>query len=47
VRSARRGRESVWQLHPGALDEARRVLTRISADWDTALGRLKEFTERE
>ena len=45
VRSARRGRESVWQLHQQRLKEARHYLDLISKQWDTALGRLRKFVE--
>ena|SRR6266851_6122613 len=45
VRSARRGRESVWQLHQQRLKEARHYLDLISKQWDDALGRLREFVE--
>lgn len=45
VRSERRGRESVWQLTPKRLDEARRYLDLISRQWDEALGRLRAFVE--
>lgn len=47
VRGTRHGRESLWELEPEQLDEARRYLDRISAQWDDALGRLKAFVERE
>ena len=45
VRGARHGRETVWELEPTQLDEARRYLDRISAQWDQALDRLKRFVE--
>lgn len=45
VRTARHGRESIWELEPGRLDEARRSLDLISRQWDAALGRLKKFVE--
>jgi DNA-binding transcriptional ArsR family regulator len=45
VRGTRRGRESVWQLEPRCLDEARRYLERISEGWDAALGRLRKLVE--
>jgi DNA-binding transcriptional ArsR family regulator len=45
VRSARHGRESVWQLDPRRLDDARRYLGQISKQWDDALGRLRELVE--
>jgi DNA-binding transcriptional ArsR family regulator len=45
ARVKRDGRESVWELQPRRLDEARRALDRISAQWDDALARLKTFVE--
>ncbi|MGA1994588.1 MAG: metalloregulator ArsR/SmtB family transcription factor [Bryobacteraceae bacterium] len=45
VRSARHGRESVWQLDQRRLEDARRYLDTISKQWDGALGRLREFVE--
>jgi DNA-binding transcriptional ArsR family regulator len=45
VRGARHGRESVWQLEPRRLEEARRYLELISEGWDAALGRLRKFVE--
>src|ERR1044072_5282056 len=38
ARSARQGRESIWELDPGRLQEARRCLDRISAQWGAARG---------
>jgi DNA-binding transcriptional ArsR family regulator len=46
VRSARHGRESVWQLEQQRLADARRHLQAISAQWDEKLDRLKRFVER-
>ncbi len=46
VRGTREGRESVWELEPRRLAEARRCLDLISKQWDDALGRLKAFVER-
>jgi DNA-binding transcriptional ArsR family regulator len=46
VRSASRGRESVWQLEEARLASARRHLQTISAQWDETLGRLKAFVEK-
>ena len=43
VRSARHGRESVWQLDQRRLEDARRYLDLISRQWDDALVRLREF----
>ena len=45
VRSARRGRERVWQLDQRRLEEARRHLEQISKHWDDALGRLQALVE--
>lgn len=46
VTSVREGRDCVWALEPKRLDDARRSLDSISAQWDGALGRLKAFVER-
>lgn len=43
--SAHRGRESVWQAEPAPLQTARQCLDSISAQWDAALGRLKDLVE--
>ena len=45
VRSARHGRESVWQMDKQRLQDVRRYLDLISRQWDAALGRLREFVE--
>jgi DNA-binding transcriptional ArsR family regulator len=45
VTSAREGRESVWQLEPDRLTEARRLLELISREWDDTLERLRAFVE--
>src|ERR1700688_788599 len=45
VRGARHGRESVWQLEPRRLAEARRYLELISEGWDAALSRLRKLVE--
>jgi DNA-binding transcriptional ArsR family regulator len=45
VRGVRAGRETLFELEPRALDEARRYLDRVSAEWDQALARLKSFVE--
>jgi DNA-binding transcriptional ArsR family regulator len=47
VRATRHGRESVWELEPERLEEARRRLDGISRRWDAALGRLKKFVEAD
>jgi DNA-binding transcriptional ArsR family regulator len=46
VRSARHGRESVWQLEQKRLADVQRYLQLISKGWDDTLGRLKSFVER-
>jgi DNA-binding transcriptional ArsR family regulator len=45
VRSTRLGRETVWQLSPARLEDARRYLDLVSERWDAALGRLRAFVE--
>jgi DNA-binding transcriptional ArsR family regulator len=45
VRDRRRGRERVWELEPQRLEDARRCLDRISAQWDAALDRLRKLVE--
>jgi DNA-binding transcriptional ArsR family regulator len=45
VRSARRGRERIWELEPKRLAEAHAYLDRISRRWDGALDRLKALVE--
>jgi len=45
VRAARRGRETLFQLQPNRVDDARRALNNISRQWDEALARLKSFVE--
>lgn len=46
VRSTRRGRESVFELDPKPLGEARRSLDWIAQSWDVKLARLKALVER-
>jgi DNA-binding transcriptional ArsR family regulator len=46
VESERRGRERLWALAPGQIDEARRALEQISRAWDDALVRLRALVER-
>lgn len=46
VSSERHGRQRLWALAPGRIDEARRALERISREWDDALGRLRTLVER-
>lgn len=46
VRDSWQGRERQWELESARLDEARRALDAIAAQWDRALARLKHFVER-
>jgi DNA-binding transcriptional ArsR family regulator len=45
VRGTRSGRESVWELEPRRLEDARRHLELISKAWNEALERLKAYVE--
>jgi DNA-binding transcriptional ArsR family regulator len=45
VRGRRNGRERIWELQPERLEIAQRSLDQISAQWDSAIGRLKAFVE--
>jgi len=45
VHNARRGRERVWELDLKRLEEAKRCLDQIAAQWDAAADRLKAFVE--
>ena len=45
VRDVRSGRERLWQLEPGQIEEAMRTLEVIGRQWDVALGKLKAFVE--
>jgi DNA-binding transcriptional ArsR family regulator len=47
VRPSRQGRESMWELEPRRLRDARRWLELIASQWDEALGRLKAFVEED
>ena len=47
VYGTRAGRESLFALDPQPLDELKRYLDRVSADWDQALSRLKLFVEKD
>jgi DNA-binding transcriptional ArsR family regulator len=47
LRETRQGRESIWHLEQGRLDDARKYLDEISNQWDGALDRLKAFVENE
>ena len=45
VRDVRMGRERLWQLEPGQIEEAKRTLEVIGKEWDVALAKLKAFAE--
>lgn len=45
VSDVKRGRERLWQLEPGQIEEAKRTLEIIGREWDVALGKLKAFAE--
>jgi DNA-binding transcriptional ArsR family regulator len=45
VRDVKQGRERLWQLEPGSIDEAKRTLEVIGREWEVALGKLKAFAE--
>jgi DNA-binding transcriptional ArsR family regulator len=45
VRSARSGRESLFELEPQPLEEVRNYLDHVSRQWDDALARLKAHVE--
>ncbi len=45
VRGLRAGRESLFVLDAGPLDEARAYLDQVSRQWDDALARLKAHVE--
>jgi DNA-binding transcriptional ArsR family regulator len=45
VHNTRQGRESYWELDQRRLEEVRRNLNLISKQWDSALGRLRNFVE--
>jgi DNA-binding transcriptional ArsR family regulator len=45
VNSQRKGRESLFALNPGALDDMRSYIDWISAQWDASLARLAAFVE--
>jgi DNA-binding transcriptional ArsR family regulator len=47
VRDQRRGRERIWRIRARRLDEVRRCLDEISAQWDEAIGRLQRLVEDE
>ncbi len=45
VHRVRRGRESLFALDPGPIDELKKYLELVSQQWDQALSRLKAFVE--
>jgi DNA-binding transcriptional ArsR family regulator len=45
VHSVRAGREKLFEFHPEPMEEIRRYLDLVSAQWDQALSRLKSFVE--
>jgi DNA-binding transcriptional ArsR family regulator len=45
VKDAKVGRERLWEFEPAQLDEARRSLEMIAAQWDGALERLRLAVE--
>jgi DNA-binding transcriptional ArsR family regulator len=47
VRSSRRGRERLFEFKPEPVEEIRKYLDLVSAQWDQALGRLKSLVERD
>ena len=47
VRGERHGRERLYELDAAGIGSMRAYLEMVSAHWERALGRLKEFVERE
>ncbi len=45
LRSARAGRQCIWELRPKRLAEVSRYIEDISAQWDAALARLRAMVE--
>ncbi|HWW94618.1 MAG TPA: metalloregulator ArsR/SmtB family transcription factor [Vicinamibacteria bacterium] len=45
LRSRREGRESLWEVRPERLEDARHSLELISKQWDHSLARLKKLVE--
>ncbi len=45
VRHMKMGRERLWQLEPGQIEEAKRTLEIIGQQWEVALSKLKTFIE--
>jgi DNA-binding transcriptional ArsR family regulator len=46
VQSVRAGRESLFEFRPQALKDAEAYLSRVSDQWEQALGRLKALVEK-
>jgi len=46
VHDVKAGRERLWEFEPDQLERARQSLDAIRAQWDQALGRLKDLVER-
>jgi DNA-binding transcriptional ArsR family regulator len=46
VHSTRNGRESLFTFDPEPIDEIRKYLDLVSAQWDETLDRLRTFVER-
>jgi DNA-binding transcriptional ArsR family regulator len=46
VRSVKAGRESLFELDPAPIREVRDYADVVSAQWDSAIGRLKAFVEK-
>jgi DNA-binding transcriptional ArsR family regulator len=45
VRSAHKGRQSLFELNPEPLEGMKKYLDEVSEEWDRALARLKSFVE--
>ena len=45
VRGSRVGREVIWQIQPGKIEDVTRCLELISAQWDRAIDRLRALVE--
>lgn len=45
VRDVKLGRERLWQLEPGQIEQAKRTLEIIGREWEVALSKLKAFAE--
>ena len=45
VHGVRRGRESLFEFRPQPIEEIKKYLDLVSAQWDQALSRLKSFVE--